>query len=139
MNNVSLIGRLTRDPEMRYTASGTAIVNFTLAINRPFKDENGSEQADFINCVAFGKRAETIANYVKKGNRFGVTGRIQTGSYENKEGQRVYTTDVAVDSFTFLERSNQQSGNTEQFQKPQQTPFEQSGEKIDTESADLPF
>lgn len=139
MNNVSLIGRLTRDPEMRYTASGTAIVNFTLAINRPFKDENGSEQADFINCVAFGKRAETIANYVKKGNQFGVTGRIQTGSYENKEGQRVYTTDVAVDSFTFLERSNQQSSNSEQFQKPQQTPFEQTGEKIDTESADLPF
>ena len=139
MNNVSLVGRLTKDPEMRYTQTGTGVANFTLAINRPFKSQDGQEEADFIRCVAFGKRAETIANYVKKGNRFGVTGRIQTGSYQNDQGQTVYTTDVVVDGFTFLERSNQQSGNSEQFQKPQQTPFEQTGEKIDTESADLPF
>lgn len=135
MNNVSLVGRLTKDPEMRYTQTGTGVVNFTLAINRPFKNQDGQEEADFIRCVAFGKRAETIANYVKKGNRFGVTGRIQTGSYQNEQGQTVYTTDVVVDGFTFLESNNQQQPT--QQQNLQTDPMHQAGVQI--EDNDLPF
>src|SRR5699024_3540386 len=114
MNNFSGVGRLTRDPELRYTPQGTGVANFTLAIDRPFKSESGEQQTDFIRCVAFGKRAETIANYVKKGHRFGITGRVQTGSYQDKDGKTIYTTDIAVNDFTFLESKNTQGGNAQQ-------------------------
>lgn len=121
MNSVSLMGRLTRDPELRYTAN-TQMANarFVVAVNRKLSKEkrqeaenNGYPTADFISCVAWGKTAENIANYFKKGNRIAITGHIQTGSYENKEGKRVYTTDVIVDSFDFIE-SNSSSTNTNQ-------------------------
>lgn len=118
MNKVSLIGRLTKDIDLRYSQGGMAIGRFTLAINRKMTKEkrqeaerNNQQTADFIGCIAFGKTAETIANYVEKGNQLGVEGHIQTGSYENKEGQRVYTTDVIVDGFTFVGSSGNQ-GNT---------------------------
>lgn len=103
MNVFNGIGRLTKDVDMKYTPNGLAVTRFTIAINRPFKNQNGEQEVDFINCVAFGKRAETIAQYVKKGHRIGITGSIMTGSYENKQGQKVYTTDVNVTGFTFLE------------------------------------
>lgn len=121
MNSVSLMGRLTRDPELRYTAN-TQMANarFVVAVNRKLSKEkrqeaenNGYPTADFISCVAWGKTAENIANYFKKGNRIAITGHIQTGSYENQQGQRVYTTDVVVDSFDFVE-SNSSSTNTNQ-------------------------
>src|SRR5699024_4367682 len=87
MNNVSLLGRLTKDVELRYSQSGTAVANFTLAVNRQFKNQNGEREADFIRTLAFGKTAEVIAQYVKKGQQLAVEGRIQTGSYENNEGK----------------------------------------------------
>lgn len=111
MNKVVLVGRLTKDPEVKYS-NNTAITRFTLAINRSFK-KDGQQEADFINCVAFNKRAEAIANYVSKGHKLGVIGRIQTGSYTNQEGQRIYTTDVIVDEMEFLESKNSSSGNSQ--------------------------
>ena len=125
MNVFNGIGRLTKDVDLRYSQSGTAVANFSIAINRPFKNAQGEQEVDFLNCVAFGKRAEVIAQYVKKGHRIGITGSIMTGSYENKEGQRVYTTDINVSDFTFLE-SKQQSQKPTQQQKviPEAETFE---------------
>ena len=130
MNVFNGIGRLTKDVDMKYTPNGLAVARFTIAINRPFKNENGNYEADFINCIAFGKRAETIAQYARKGHRIGVTGSIMTGSYE-KEGQKVYTTDVNVTGFTFLE-------SAQKTQKPKaQTAIE--AEQIQIEDENLPF
>ena len=120
MNSVSLMGRLTRDPELRYTAN-TQMANarFVVAVNRKLSKEkrqeaenNGYPTADFISCMAWGKTAENIGNYFKKGNRIAITGHIQTGSYE-KDGQRVYTTDVVVDSFDFVESNKDNNSNQE--------------------------
>ena len=101
MNSVNLIGRLTKDVDLRYTQSGLAVGRFSVAIDRPKKDGQ-SNGADFPNCVAYGKTAENLANYVHKGEMVGVTGCIRTGSYENKDGRKVYTTDISVASVQFL-------------------------------------
>ena len=103
INRVVLVGRLTKDPELRYTPSGLAVVRFTVAVNRQFQGQNGEKEADFINCVAWRKQAENLANYQRKGNLIGVEGRIQTGSYEGQDGKRVYTTEVVADTIQFLE------------------------------------
>lgn len=104
MNVVCLIGRLTRDPELQTTSTGMNVCRFTLAVDRRVRSQNGNgPTADFIGCKAFGKTAETIAQYLSKGRKFAVTGHIQTGSYDNQQGQRVYTTDVIVDNFTFID------------------------------------
>ncbi len=104
MNKVILIGRLTRDVEMRYTQnSSTAIANYTLAVNRPYK-QNGEQEADFLRCTAFGKMAELAEKYLAKGMRVAVEGRIQTGNYTNRDGQKVYTTDIMVERQEFLEK-----------------------------------
>lgn len=109
MNSVQLVGRFTRDPEVRYTDGGSTIARFSLAVDRRFKSENGPT-ADFPNCVAFGKTAEFIEKYFHKGMKIGLQERIQTGSYTNNEGQKVYTTDVVVESCEFVEsKSAQQS------------------------------
>ena len=100
MNHVSLIGRLTRDPDVRSTQNGEQVARYTLAVDRSSKDKS----ADFISCVTFGKAAEFAGKYLTKGLKIGVEGRIQTGSYTNKDGQKVYTTDVVVSSHTFCER-----------------------------------
>lgn len=112
MNNVSLIGRLTKDPDLRYTSSGMAVATFSLAVQRSFRNKDGEYEADFINCVCWNKSGETLANHVKKGQRIGVTGRIQTRNYENEQGNRVYVTEVVVEGFTFLEKKddNNQGG-----------------------------
>ena len=102
MNRVCLIGRITRDPELRYTQSGTAIAKMTLAVNRTFAKE-GEQQADFIQITAWAKTAEVMAQYLAKGSQIGVTGRIQTGRYEDKEGRTVYTTEVIVEQMDFLD------------------------------------
>jgi single-strand DNA-binding protein len=102
MNQVSLVGRLTKDPELRYTPSGVASTRFTIAINRTFASANGEKEADFINIQVWRKPAENAANYLKKGSLVGVTGRIQTGSYEGTDGKRVYTTDVVAENVQFL-------------------------------------
>lgn len=110
MNRVVLVGRLTRDPDLRYTASGVAVANFNIAVNRPFTNQQGGRDADFINCVVWRRPAENLANYMKKGNLIGVDGRIQTRSFENKEGQMVYVTEVVADSVQFLESRNASQG-----------------------------
>jgi single-strand DNA-binding protein len=112
MNKAILIGRLTRDPEVRYTDSGTSIARFTVAVDRRFK-KDGEQQSDFIGCIAFGKTAEFIEKYFKQGNKIGVEGRIQTGSYTNKDGVKVYTTDVAVENVEFVESKSSGGGHSD--------------------------
>lgn len=109
VNSVVLIGRLTRDPEMRTTQNGTPVVSYTLAVNRRFKSQ-GQPDADFISCVAWNKTADTMARYLHKGSLIAVQGRIQTRNYDNQQGQRVYVTEVVTDSFDFLESRNAQPG-----------------------------
>jgi single-strand DNA-binding protein len=115
MNKVILMGRLTKCPEIRSTADGKTIASYSLAVNRSFKRE-GDPDADFLNCVAFGKPAEFAEKYFKKGMQILVTGRIQTGSYTNKEGHKVYTTDIIIESQEFTERKQ------ETPQKPTEAP-----------------
>ena len=113
MNSFSGVGRLTRDPEIRVSnnENQTKVARFSIAINRRFKKENEPE-ADFINCVAFGKTAEFIEKFFKKGMAIGINGRIQTGSYTNKDGVKVYTTDIAVENAEFVERKADGNGNS---------------------------
>ena len=107
MNHVQLIGRLTKDPELRYTSQGVAVATFTLAVQRNFSDGNGERQTDFIQCIAWRKLAETIANHLVKGSLIACEGRIQTRNYENQQGQRVYVTEVVVNEVQFLESKEQ--------------------------------
>lgn len=124
INNVTLVGRLTKDPELRYTPNGVASSKFTLAVNRPFKSQNGEQQADFISIQVWRKQAENAANFLKKGSLCGIVGRIQTGSYEGQDGKRVYTTDVVAESVQFLEPRNAQESSNNQsngnYRPPQQ-------------------
>ena len=118
INSTVLVGRLTRDPELKYTTSNIAVATFSLAVNRNFKDANGERETDFINCVIWRQQAENLANWAKKGALIGITGRIQTRSYENQQGQRVYVTEVVAENFQMLESraaregSNANQGNT---------------------------
>ncbi|GEN56426.1 single-stranded DNA-binding protein 1 [Halolactibacillus alkaliphilus] len=162
LNRVVLVGRLTKDPDLRYTASGVAVANFTIAVNRPFSNQQGEREADFINCVIWRKPAENLANYMGKGSLIGVDGRIQTRSYDNQDGQRVYVTEIVADSVQFLEsrnsKSNQSQGGGQgsgsyqdnQYQNQQQAPSNNqysqptgspndSMEPIDISDDDLPF
>ena len=123
INNVTLVGRLTKDVELKYTPSNVANVSFTLAVNRTFKNANGEREADFINCVIWRQAAENFANWVKKGALIGITGRIQTRNYENQQGQRVYITEVIAENFQMLESRNQQQG--QQQVQPQQATQQQ--------------
>lgn len=148
MNKVVLIGRLTRDLELRKTATGTSVVSFTLAVNRRMKTE-GQPDADFIRCTAWGKQAEIMSQYLSKGSQIGVDGRIQTGQYQGKDGNMVYTTDVVVENFDFLSPK----GATSQTSGYEAQPFndypgnEESSssaddfpkETLDIASDDLPF
>lgn len=115
MNQVQLVGRLVRDPDIRYANSGTTTARFTVAVDRRYKKE-GEDSADFISCVAFGKTAELIEKYFFKGTKIGITGRIQTGSYTNKDGQKVYTTDVVLESAEFVEsKASNERANTQPY------------------------
>lgn len=162
INRIVLVGRLTKDPELKYTPSGVAMARFTLAVNRTFSNQQGEREADFINCLVWRKQAENTANYLKKGSLAGVEGRIQTGSYEGQDGKRVYTTDVVADSVQFLEPRNgqatQNDGATTQpsehqrsqseYQQPQTQqnytrgdydPFSNSSGPVEVQDDDLPF
>lgn len=108
MNNVILMGRLTRDPELKYSQAGKAYCRFAIAVNRDFN----KDEADFINCLAFGKTAETIAEWLGKGRRIALQGRIQTGSYQNSNGDTIYTTEVVADRFEFVDSQNENSKKT---------------------------
>ncbi|MCI8326979.1 MAG: single-stranded DNA-binding protein [Lachnospiraceae bacterium] len=114
MNKVILMGRLTRDPEIRYSQGeqSTAVARYTLAVDRRFKRDGDQQTADFINCVAFGRQGEFAERYFRKGIKVAVTGRIQTGSYTNKDGQRVYTTDIVVEEQEFAESKAASDNNS---------------------------
>ena len=116
INNVVLVGRLTKDPELRYTPSNIAVATFTLAVNRNFKNEQGERQADFINCVMWRKSAENFATWCKKGAQVGITGRIQTRNYEGTDGKRVYVTEVVAESFQTLESKKNQAVNDQSLE-----------------------
>ena len=150
INRTVLVGRLTKDPEVRFTSSNIAYARFTIAVNRTFANPSGEREADFIQCIAWRKQAENLARFVRKGSLVGVEGRIQTGSYDDKEGNRKYTTDVVCDSVQFLEPKNQDNNNNNSYaprepkernnqyqerqgQKKQNTP------SIDVSEDDLPF
>lgn len=111
INSVVLVGRLTKDIDLRYTNNGTAVASFTIACDRNFTNAQGAREADFINCVIWRKPAETLANFTHKGSLIGVEGRIQTRNYEGTDGKRVYVTEVSVDNFSFLEAKSGGSNN----------------------------
>lgn len=155
INNVVVTGRLTRAVDLRYTSNGTAFASFTLAVDRPFKNQNNEKETDFINCVMWRKSAENLANYTNKGSLIGVEGRIQTRSYDNQQGQRVYVTEVLAESFTFLEsaktanndvydngRANIQGMNKNQNSNgnfANSDPFTSNGDVFGVNDDDLPF
>ena len=140
MNSVNLVGRLTKDPELRYTPSGIATVRFTIAVNRQFKTE-GQSDTDFINCVAWRKTAENLANFQKKGNLIGVDGRIQTGNYEGQDGKRVYTTDVLAESIQFYDKKSdgQNAAQQNNYQQQNTKQRKEEGNPFRVEESDLPF
>jgi single-strand DNA-binding protein len=147
INSVCLVGRLTRDPELKYTGNNIAVASFSLAVNRNFKDANGEREADFINCVIWRQQAENLANWAKKGALIGITGRIQTRSYENQQGQRVYATEVVAENFQMLKSRNSQGNQQNQgnsFQNGNSSsggynsPFGRSN-PMDISDDDLPF
>ncbi|HOO67795.1 MAG TPA: single-stranded DNA-binding protein [Bacilli bacterium] len=113
MNKVILIGRLTKDPDLRYTPSNVPAVNFTLAVNRNFTNQNGERQADFINIVVWRKQAENVKKYITKGSQVAVEGRIQTRNYDDKDGKKVYVTEVVADNVQFLESKGQRAANVD--------------------------
>nr|DAE97130.1 MAG TPA: Single strand binding protein [Caudoviricetes sp.] len=141
INQTTLVGRLTNDVNLRYTPSNVAVATFTLAVNRTFKNENGEREADFINCVMWRQQAENLANWAKKGALIGITGRIQTRSYDNQQGQRVYVTEVVAETFQLLESKGQQGNQQGQRgQEQQQAPdFSRQGAPMDISDDDLPF
>ena len=130
INRVVLVGRLTKDPN--FMENQVAVANFTVAVNRTFKNKNGEQEADFINVVTFRKQAENVNNYLSKGSLVGIDGRVQTRNYENKEGQRIFVTEVVADSVQFLEPKNSNKQNNQH-----DNPFNNSSEDI--EDRDLPF
>ena len=134
MNKVVLIGRLTADPNLSYAAgTGTAVCRFTLAVNRMKKKDQEKADADFPNCIAFGKTAETIANYLTKGRQMALVGHIQTGSYDAKDGTRRYTTDVVVENFEFI------GNNQGQAQKDNADNYNFDNDMIPVDDRDMPF
>jgi single-strand DNA-binding protein len=160
MNRIVLIGRLTRDPELRYTPNGVAVTTFTLAVDRPFSNNQGEREADFINIVTWRGLAETCANYLKKGRLTAAEGRLQIRNYENNEGKKVYVSEVVADNVRFLEStqsgqqgSGNQSGSNNQYGSKQESnqskqnnnnrfnddPFANDGKPIDISDDDLPF
>ncbi|HCV3009976.1 TPA: single-stranded DNA-binding protein [Staphylococcus aureus] len=150
LNRTVLVGRLTKDPELRSTPNGVNVGTFTLAVNRTFTNAQGEREADFINVVVFKKQAENVEKYLSKGSLAGVDGRLQTRNYENKDGQRVFVTEVVADSVQFLEpkNNNQQPNNNYQQQnnsynapqnRQQNNPFANANGPIDITDDDLPF
>lgn len=137
MNKVFLIGRLTRDPELRYTGNNTAVASFSLAVNRNFTNQSGEREADFINIVVWRKQAENVKNYLSQGSQVAIDGRIQTRSYDDNEGKKRYVTEVIADNVEFLgtKGSNASSGQN-QSSKEEPTPYDFGNEK-ETKGTDI--
>lgn len=160
MNKALLIGRLTRDPELRSTSTGRNVCQFSIAVNRNFTNANGEREADFINCVVWDKQAENLVKYQKKGNQIAVDGRIQTRNYEDKDGKRVYVTEILANNISFLDSkgTNTSSNDFNSLPEPpredsvsssnmsnmetvsvDKDPFEAFGDSIEISDNDLPF
>lgn len=164
INNVTVVGRLTADAELRYTGSGIAVASFRVAAERPYSNAQGEKETDFISCVAWKKTAEALSNFTRKGSLIGVTGRIQTRNYEGNDGKKVYVTEVLAENVKFLEPKNknegrssssegnqpQNSGNSSQgynksnnqttnYSNDDVDPFENNNDSIDISDDDLPF
>ena len=164
MNKAILIGRLTRDPELRSTPAGRNVCQFSIAVNRTFTNANGDREADFINCVVWDKQAENLVKYQKKGNQIAVDGRIQTRNYEDKDGKRVYVTEILANNISFLDSKGSSAGNSNSFNdfnnlpeppiernnnvasmpdietvSVEKDPFEAFGDSIEISDNDLPF
>ncbi|PDK52535.1 single-stranded DNA-binding protein [Listeria monocytogenes] len=159
MNRVILVGRLTKDPDLRYTPAGAAVATFTLAVNRTFTNQQGEREADFINCVVWRKPAENVANFLKKGSMAGVDGRVQTRNYEGNDGKRVYVTEIVAESVQFLEpklnavegstpnnnqneanySNNNKNGSYRASSSQNSDSFANEGKPIDINPDDLPF
>ena len=137
INNVVLVGRMTRDAELHYTQQNLAVVTFNLAVNRNFKNQSGEREADFINCVIWRQQAENLANWAKKGALIGITGRIQTRNYDNQQGQRVYVTEVVADNFQLLESRNKSANHSSMDE--QMPPNFGNNNPMDISDDDLPF
>lgn len=151
MNKTFLVGRLTKDPELKYLSNNIAVANFTIAINRTFTNQTGEREADFINIVVWRKQAENVKKYLSKGSLVGIDGRIQTRNYENPEGKRVYITEVVADNVQFLESKNQRDNVSpqdfsgyENQEAPTSTdisdePFADFGETVELSEDDIAF
>ncbi|PKX52813.1 single-stranded DNA-binding protein [Lactiplantibacillus plantarum] len=152
INRSVLVGRLTRDPELRYTNGGAAVATFTIAVNRQFTNQSGEREADFISCVIWRKAAENLTNFTHKGSLIGIDGHIQTRNYENQQGTRIYVTEVVVDNFSLLEsraesehhqsaNSNGHSSNNSDNRNydNNQNQYGNNGGQIDITDNDLPF
>lgn len=164
MNKAILIGRLTRDPELRSTPAGRNVCQFSIAVNRTFTNANGDRETDFINCVVWDKQAENLVKYQKKGNQIAVDGRIQTRNYEDKDGKRVYVTEILANNISFLDSKGSSAGNSNSFNNfnnlpeppiernnnvasmpdietvsVEKDPFEAFGDSIEISDNDLPF
>ena len=141
LNSVCLVGRMTKDAELRYTPSNQAVATFSLAVNRNFKSQNGERETDFINCVIWRQQAENLANWAKKGALIGITGRIQTRSYENQQGQRVYVTEVVANDFQLLEsRKDREGGQSQGYSRPDfSRQATANTSPMDISDDDLPF
>lgn len=126
MNKVVLVGRLTAKPELRYTNSNTAFLRFSIAVNRNFTGADGKREADFINVVAWRKQAETISKYFDKGNLIAIEGRLQTGSYDDRDGNKRYTMDVALDNFEFVEGKNRTQSDSGSSNEPSPYDYQDS-------------
>lgn len=141
MNKVFLIGRITADPELRYTTSNKAYSRLTLAVNRNYKNEDGDTPADFISIVAWDKIAEVIEKYLKKGSKIAVSGKIQTGSYDKEDGSRGYLTDVIVSDLEFLDNKPKDSKPAPEYAESttENDPFADFGDSVELTDNDLPF
>lgn len=145
MNKVVLLGRLTKDIEVRYTESGTAVGNLTLAVKRRIKNTDGEYESDFINCVCWKETAETMNKYLKKGDPVLVEGRIQTRSFEDKDGNKRYATEVVIEHMDFVSSKKEQTAEVKEGTKEEKNPFEDMKEKVEADQSieisddDLPF
>lgn len=140
MNKIQLVGRLSKDPELTFTpGNGTAVTKFTLAVNRPQFDKSKSQEADFINCVCFGKRAEAIGNYVQKGHRFGLSGRLQINKYVDKDGNNRWSTDVIVEDFEFLQDKGSNNNSNASNQNEYKPPTDYGEDITPVDDGDIPF
>lgn len=157
MNNVTLVGRLTRDPELRTVGTGNTTSSFSVAVDRAFTNANGQREADFINCVIWGKQAENLCKYCKKGSLIGIVGRVQTRNYDGTDGKKVYVTEIYVNNVTFLGSKNSNnnesytldnsannvssgtSSNTVETSDVSEDPFKDFGSEVVLNDEDLPF